>query len=279
MATISKNATDRDNRAAGGVNNRQKVLAPLLTQVTLEHGPVGLLGRFLLKAEQASRARGVTLSIEPIEALGEFTRAHLPTWPPLPMFDPAPDAFPSGRALCLLGRDATGQVVATQAVRGYRWRDSSLRRECETLRIFYGASAPPAAARCTISAPSANSIRGPVAYSGGGWYDAAFRGRELSAILPRISRTLALTLWDTHFTVSFVDWRLVQKGVVARYGYRTIEDGVRFEGILGDAFQGAVVWMDRATLLEDLEDFVAPFDASSSGVAEHRRADKKVSGV
>jgi hypothetical protein len=103
------------------------------------------------------------------------------------------------------------------------------------------------------------------------------RGRELSAILPRISRALALTLWDTQFTVSFVDWRLVQKGVVARYGYRTIEDGVRFRGIVGDEFYGAVVWMDRTILLEDLKDFLASFDARSSGAAKDRRADQKVS--
>jgi hypothetical protein len=277
MATTSKKLNSYATRLAGGANDRQMVRAPLLTQVTVEHGPVDLLGRFLLQAEHASRIRGVTLSLEPIEALGEFTRAHLPTWPPLPMFDPAPNAFPAGRALCLLGRDAAGRVVATQAVRGYRWSNTSLRRECEALRIFYGASAPPAEAACTVSAPSADSIRGRVAYSGGGWYDPEFRGRELSAILPRISRALALTLWDTNFTVSFVDWRLVEKGVVARYGYRTIEDGIRFQGIVGDAFHGAVVWMHRATLLQDLEDFLASFDASSSGAAKYRRADQKVS--
>jgi hypothetical protein len=273
----SKNVPYDRNRVAGGATDGKRVRAPLLAQVRVEHGPVGRLGRFLLKAEQASRARGVTLSIEPIEALGEFTRAHLPTWPPLPMFDPPPAAFPGGRALCLLGRDAAGRVVATQAVRGYLWSTTSLRREAEELRVFYGASAPPEEASCTVSAPSAERICGRVAYSGGGWYEPAFRGRELSAILPRISRALALTLWDTNFTVSFVDWRLVEKGVVARYGYRTIEDGIRFRGIVGDAFYGAVVWMDRLTLLEDMEEFIASFDARSSGVAKHRGAHQKTS--
>jgi hypothetical protein len=241
---------------------------PLLDQVNLEHGPSALIGRFILKAEHAARRRGVTLSIEPISALGTFTREHLPTWPPLPMFDPADGAFADDRAFCIMGRDAAGAIVATQAVRAYAWPTSTLRDEAAGLSLFYGQGHPPEGAHCRVSAASAAVITGTVAYSGGGWYAPPFRGHELSAILPRLSRTLALAQWATDFTVSFVDWQLVRKGVVARYGYKNVDDGVRIEGMIGDAFDAALVWMDRTGLIDDLDGFIETFDGTSSSVAQ-----------
>ena len=247
---------------------------PLLDQVVLEHGPIALLGRLVLKAEHAARLRGVTLSIEPIEALGQFTRQYLPTWPPLPMFDPVAAAFPDDRAFCIMGRDNGGKIVATQAVRAYNWPASCLRDEAENLSLFYGNGKRPDVARCSVTASAAVSVKGVMAYSGGGWYAAEFRGHELSAILPRLSRTLALARWNTDFTVSFVDWQLVRKGVVARYGYKNIDDGVRIEGMIGDAFDAALVWMTGAELVDDLNTFVDTFDSPSSGVAQNRRTDE-----
>ena len=249
---------------------------PFLDQVVLEHGPVALLGRFVLKAERAARLRGVTLSIEPIDALGRFTREHLPTWPPLPMFDTVDAEFADDRAFCIMGRDEDDNIVATQAVRAYTWPTSCLRDEAENLALFYGSGNRPDTARCHISAAAAVAIKGGMAYSGGGWYAPPFRGHELSAILPRLSRTLALARWGTEFTVSFVDWQLVRKGVVARYGYKNIEDGVRIEGMIGEAFDAALVWMDRAELVADLEVFIESFDGASGGVSQDRRADDVV---
>ncbi|HJZ44758.1 MAG TPA: hypothetical protein VJ233_13635, partial [Hyphomicrobiaceae bacterium] len=34
----------------------------LITEITVDHGPRDLLGRFFLKADTAARARGITLS-------------------------------------------------------------------------------------------------------------------------------------------------------------------------------------------------------------------------
>ncbi len=249
----------------------------ILDQVLLEHGPAALIGRFLLKAEHAARMRGVTLTIEPIGALGDFTRQHLPMWPPLPMFDPMPMAFPNDSAFCIIGRDVNGAVVATQAVRAYNWPTSCLRDEAENLSLFYGSGDRPEGARCAIAASAAASITGMMAYSGGGWYATQFRGRDLSAILPRLSRALALARWNTDFTVSFVDWKLVHKGIAARYGYKNVDDGVRIEGIVDDTFDAALVWMSRAELIDDLSAFVETFDAPSDGFAQNRRADQVLS--
>ena len=249
-------------------------IAPLLQQVAVKHGPVPVVGRLLLKAEQASRGQGVTLTLEPVEAFASFMRAKMPHAPPLAHFRPAPGAFAHDRSLCLLGRDRTGEIVATQVVRAYDWSGSCLRDEAESLRMFYGTTQPQPGVSCSVTAPCADRIGGTVAYSGGGWYAPAYRGKGLSRLLPRISRMLALTLWNTEFTVSFVEWALVEKGVVARYGYRNIENGIEIMNMIEAPFIAAVVWMDREFLLQDADEFLAQSGATSVAGDEQGGADQ-----
>jgi hypothetical protein len=214
-----------------------------------------------VKADAAAAARGVTLRFATLEQLDSFNRRNNPDWPLLPMFQPRDGWQSSSKSsLCVLGENAHGDIVATQAARFYDWHDTSLRDEGESLRLFYKNITPPPDAACIITAPNANQIYGRVVYSGAGWYRPDFRGRLLSAILPRISRALALSRWDTDFTISFTDWRLVEKGVVARYGYRDIEDGVYLKNIVGNVFKGAVASMAKQYLLYDLECFLTDFD-------------------
>ena len=47
-----------------------------VTDITVEHGPVDLLGRFFLKADTAARERGVTLSFGTFEELLRGQRAE-----------------------------------------------------------------------------------------------------------------------------------------------------------------------------------------------------------
>jgi hypothetical protein len=235
--------------------------SPFLNALVIEHGPISLLERFFVKADAAAAARGVTLRFATLEELDSFNRHNNPDWPLLPMFRPR-DGWQSASksSLCVLGANAHGDIVATQAARFYNWDNTTLRDEAESRRLFYNNVTPPPDAACLITAPNANRIYGRVVYSGAGWYRPDFRGRLLSAILPRISRALALSRWNTDFTISFTDWRLVEKGVVARYGYRDIEDGVYLKNIVGDVFKGAVASMPKQVLLYDLECFLADFD-------------------
>lgn len=253
--------------------------APLLSQIEAQHGPLSLVGRLLLRAEQEARARDVRLTLEPIEAFAAFMRAEMPQAPPLPHFRPEPDAFTHSRALCLLGRDPTGRIVATQAVRVYDWSGSTLKAEAESLRMFYGQSAPQVGAACRATAPSADRISGVVAYSGGGWYAPGYRGIGLSLILPRISRMLALTLWNSQTTISFVEWPLVEKGVVQRYGYINVENGIEIDGMIEAPFKAALVWMDLDYLLNDAESFLEKTRADSGRIDQQRSARKIASST
>lgn len=231
--------------------------ALLLTDLRIEYGPLGLLGRFFLKADEAARARGVTLVLASLEDLRTVNEQNQDSWGALmPMFDTALPVFRPDRSLCILGYNSDGDVVATQAARVYDLRDINLKGASEDLSLFYGSATPPKDAFCRVTARSAEDITGRVAYSGCGWYRRDYRGRLLSMILPRISRALALALWDTDFTVSFVDWILVEKGVTDRYGYHNNDDGVLLRGIIEADFPGALAWMHREELLNDLQAFL-----------------------
>lgn len=229
----------------------------LPSAVEIRHGPRGLLGRFFLWADQSARDRGVTLSFASLDDLFAVNRANSDTWRPLvSIFDPALGGVTGETAFVLLGRNAAGDVVAAQAGRLYRWPETNLQEEATSLRMFY-ADAAAAADRgdmCEITAPIAHAISGHVLFSGAGWYRPDFRGKGLSAILPRISRAYAYGRWATDWTIAMIGDALVKRGVADRYGYTNIEQGTvaLIASPLG-AHRCALTWMRSEQLLSDLE--------------------------
>ena len=167
-----------------------------------------------------------------------------------------PDTHPSGDAFWLEGVSLeTGETVMTQAARCYRLWRGSLAETLESLAFFYR---DPAAMKapgevCAVAAPSASRLAGTLLYSGGTWARTDWRGKGAAAVLPRVSRSLALMLWEPFYTVSLVLPVLLEKGIVRSYGYRAHEAGVRW---LNSASQPdldfVLIWMDRQELLSDL---------------------------
>lgn len=228
-----------------------------LQDLRIDHGPIGLLGRFFLRADQALRERGITLAFADLPTVRAVNKeVQDPWWDLMPMFDCEVHSFAPNRTLALLGYNADGEVVASQAARVYDLRQTNLQGAAADLSLFYGSANSPAGASCQIAAPAGQQISGFVTYSGCGWYRPDYRGRLLSTILPRISRALALAIWDAQFTVSFIDWALVKKGVSERYGYQNADDGVRINGLFDTEFYGALAWMHRDRLLEDLQTYL-----------------------
>lgn len=258
VQTVDRFGSTQSRSPDPGAPRTMTASAPFLRDLRIEHGPLGLLGRFFLKADQAAQSRGVTLAFASLEDVRAVNEQNQDTWGALmPMFDPASHVFEPDKSLCILGYNAEGEVVATHAARVYDMRETDLKRASEDLTLFYGSAKPEKDAFCQVTASSAERIKGMVAYSGCGWYRPDYRGKLLSMILPRISRALELALWNADFSVSFVDWILVEKGVIDRYGYRHTDDGVLMRGIIEANFPGAVVWMHRSQLLEDLRAFLS----------------------
>ena len=191
------------------------------------------------------------------------------------MFQAGADGLNDDTAFCILGRNAAGDVVATQAARFFDISKSNLQREAESLRLFYGGGQRPSDVACSIRASIAEKISGRVVYSGSDWYRPDYRGIQVSAILPRISRAYALARWNTKTTVSFINVGLVKKGIAARYGYTRLEGEVRLQNIFALEFAGVVAWMPRNELIGDLPRFLNNFDAQIDVPAEGRGRDEQ----
>jgi hypothetical protein len=240
--------------------NKQTLIRRLPDQITLRHGPRERLGRFFLAADKAARDRGVILSLSTdFELLREVNRMNLKHWYGLPpTFDSHYSGIDGSKGFWLIGRNEAGEIISTQAAHYFDMADTTLEETITSLRLFY---ADPQSMRhdgesCTITAPSARRIRGNVVYSGCTWIHPDYRRRHLAVILPRISRALAYTRWNTDYTISFVSTKLVEMGVAAAYGYRHVEPAMDwYNSPVGPHYQGTLVWMPRAELLGDLERF------------------------
>lgn len=226
-------------------------------QVDVAYGPQAIISRFILQGDREARERGVYLSIEhDFEALIAFNRSQTETWyPMIPIFDPACSELGPDNAFWIAGRNRDGDIVTIQCARLYDWRDTDFEREFESLRLAYRDPDlerwPEECAFC--NAPSGRRISGMVCYSGGAWYHPDYRGRGLASIIPRLSRTIAHGRWNTDFTISVVEPVLVDKGVVARYGYTRVEEGIDWlNSFRGHMFNIRLIWMDRTEFLNDL---------------------------
>ena len=190
----------------------------------------------------------------------------------MPVFRPDDvDGAGPRAAFAILGENSQGEVVATQAARFFDWSGTSLKSEVESLRMMYGSASPPVGATAEVSSDVAGAITGRVAYSGSTWFRPDYRGRELSGILPRISRALALSTWNTDTTISFMDWRIVKKGVAASYGYVNLAPSVTLRHVIDPEFVAAIGWITRQELIDDAEVFLSDFPVDWSETVEAGR--------
>lgn len=264
---------DRDVDAPLPEIARGPVGKSLLDGLRLDFGPVDLLGRFFLLADAALRERGISFSFGTFDDLIETNRQNSDTWKPLvTVFDPRFGGLHEDNSFVMLGRDRHGDVVATQAGRFYNWATTDFARETSALRLFYPnpeRQKLPAEAM-EVTAKSAQRVRGRVAFSGGVWIRPDYRGRFLTAIMPRISRANAFTRWYTDVTVTMMSQALVDKGVAARCGYTDVDTGVTFRNTRLGTLKCALLQMTTAEMLDDLGRFLEQIDAQVDRRIENR---------
>jgi len=235
-------------------------IAPFFNDVALCHGPRGMLRKLLETADAAARQRGVFLTFATLEELVQINRSNSDTWRPLlPIFDPVCGRFDATKAFCILGRNASSDVVVTQAARFFNWQDSSFQDEATSLRLFYH---DPVTCRhrgeaVSVTAPSARTIKGRVAFTGAHWCRPDFRAQGLPAITPRIARALALTWWNVEYTCTFMAKDVFSRGVASKAGYPNAEWGVYLNNTPVGTLLAALLWTDRRLLIADLETFLA----------------------
>jgi hypothetical protein len=258
-------------KPTGAVAPRPK---SLLSEIEIDFGPRDLFGRFFLAADTAARARGVELSFAPLETLLEVNRANPATWRPLlPIFDHTAGGIAADNGFAIVGRNRSGEIVATQAARLYKWTDCSFRDAAEDLTLFYPdpERQKRPGERCPVTAPAARNLTGRCVFSGAVWFHPDYRGRWLTGILPRLSRALAHTRWYCDYTLTIMAEGVVRGGTAERVGYRHVDwDLTLINSPVGDHIRCAVCWMPTADMLADLATFADLADAQVDAVVLDR---------
>ena len=249
--------------------------SPLLGKLTIDHGPAELLNRFFQHADAAARARGVMLSFGDMAELIEVNEENRDSWLPLfPTYDIRCNTIRPEEAFCILGRDRGGKVVATHAGRLFNLRFSNFHDLAQSLHLMY--EHPDRSKRpgetCEVTAKEARSIAGNVVFSGAAWYHPDYRGKELSRIIPILSRAYAFTRWNMDYVVAMMSEGVVRGGMTERTGYTNIDWDIRVTNSPLGNVRFAFMWMDPRQLLADIDKFVARSEGRAPDILEQRRA-------
>jgi hypothetical protein len=244
-----------------------------LDGLRLDHGPIADIGRFLLTAEGIVRSHGITLSFAHARDLRELQEENAKSWPLLaPWMNAKFAALDDDNSYCLLGRDASGKLVASQGGRIYRLGGQSLRDIVDDHSLIYGRPTTPQGRDpyVTLTAPSASKLTGTIVYSGALWVAPEHRGNKLAALLPRISRAYALGKFGTETTFCVVSDQIAASPLFAMYGYTLREPG--FSLWEGDErfYTASLLWMPENQLVADMNTTRAQLVAEVDGAVGSR---------
>jgi len=210
--------------------DRNIVESRLVEQMSLIYGPRDLIARYIAVADHAARELGVRLRLSrDFDRLIALNTQHSDSWPQLsPIFNPKHNSLRRDNAFVIEGVDEFGDTVMTSAGRLYDHGDRSIADELRSLRVFYDNPAPHIAAgeRVEVTAPTAEHLCGRVMFSGAVWVRPDFRRNGLTKIIPRLTRSYALTQWNTPVFWAYIDHDLEEIGVARAYGSWHVEDRI-----------------------------------------------------
>lgn len=181
------------------------------------------------------RAAGLDLRVtEDLQAFGAVVQSvgkFLPN-----AFDPRVKPFRKGDAVGFVVRDAGGGVVATYAIRLYRFGITTLADHLSTLSLFYANPAEQMARgeRLVIEGEAnryASTIEDSAVWVGAMWVRPDYRGRvsNLPTVLGVLGGSVVHARWGRQTTVSIVERGIVDHGVVKqRYRSQYVLDSVRW---------------------------------------------------
>ncbi|TMM52991.1 hypothetical protein [Sulfitobacter sabulilitoris] len=169
--------------------------------------------------------------------------------------DPQIHDMTAENAFWIIGRDATGRIMHTQAMRmmdlGPRDLGDYLRRR---FRDY-----PPSGVDLDLkrsryrAGPGAQRMKGRIAYHGEFWMGGEpgeYRGSGLSCVLGRYAFLVALQMWDPDYVFGFMQKAVAFKGFAERHGYMHTEPGALrwFIKHHETPIEGFLVYMGREDL-------------------------------
>jgi len=227
--------------------------------ITVVHGDAPLLSRFVLEADKAARAAGITLYVrndfDVLAALNDEETARGAWYPLVESFDPRHSDISAENGFWLAGENGLGEIVCTNVARIYDWRESNFAREA--VELFYGRDEP--AATCIIPDTSVvESISGVVQSMGAMWMRPDYRGRGMAKWATRILKAYGLSRWPIDWVVSYIRGRDIDSGLGYVYGGQHFIRGIYYPGLKGwDGDELVLSYTARDELFADLARYLS----------------------
>lgn len=216
------------------------------------------ISRFLQVYDAAAEKKGLRLSIGfDFHEYISITRATPTKGRTYPNFRPDRSPIKTGAGFWMVGFDGNNDVAVLQAVRLYDLSRSNFAEHLESLKAFYAEPSVQANPQdqCTCTAPSAKKITGKVAYHGDVWVRGDYRGQGLPNILAGIAFGVSFALWTPDFVCGLIPRWLLDKGVVAQYGYTNHEQGGSTTRLVEDGIldEDWLIWLPGGELRNRIE--------------------------
>lgn len=167
-------------------------------------------------------------------------------------FDPLRHDLNSVNAFWVIGRDASGKIMHTQALRLLDLNGVSVGTYLRKAFLEF----PPSGLDLDLNrsrykaGPGAKQIFGKVVYHGEVWMGGdpgQFRGSGISSLLGRYAFLSAIQKWNPDYMIGFMPKPVANKGFVSRQGYMHVEPYALRWFLKGRAMplEGMMVYMSR----------------------------------
>lgn len=180
--------------------------------------------RYLTQTVDVLTSHQLDLSVgDDFEDYARIVEKHRGEQPLGPPFDPEKTFLPKSRGIWVVGRNAKGTVVHTQAMRLLDLCDQTLARYLSARFAEF----PPGGMEVDLAGswfrpgPGAAQISGRAVYHGEMWLadDSAYRGRGLIDVLARFAFLTAMLHWQPDHVFGFILRPVARRGLAEREGY------------------------------------------------------------
>ena len=237
-----------------------------IDDITIQHEPRAVLGRYFLRAEHEMQQRGLTVSFISAAELCKVNAHNQSSWGKLiPVLDARVNRIDPADIVCLGAFDASGALVACVAARRVMV-ETSVTVAMESLQFFYGlgAAAKSETDTFTLTAPSAAFLCGTMVYLGGLWVHPKQRYEALSVEMTRLVRYAALAAWQPDYEITIVTRAFLRPDIAAGYAFKAIEPGFVYTMNGSIVWQGVFAWSDREAMLSNLDRNLANLELAAS---------------
>ena len=232
--------------------------------ITVKYGPIPLLSRFFLMADQQLRDRGIRVMIRyDMDELLALNRSETAAgrWYPLPgAYNPEVNELTPANSFWMSGINEAGETVVAQAARVYDWRQSNLAEHA--LDLLYGdlaiRDAQGELRPCLVDCPAAVQTNGMVYFGGATWIRPDHRRLGLGSIMPKLSRAFGLASWGTEWLTALIKRELIELNMHKAYGYSDASFSIKFPASPWGDLDFGLARQHSSELLQKVQEYVSP---------------------